>query len=436
MTSPLRFCMATSFYPPWSFGGDAIQVRRLAHALADRGQEVTVVHSREGYRAMAASPPEEPEDEHPGVRVIGIDAGAGRLSPLATYLTGRPLLAGRRLAAALDEPFDVVHFHNPSLLGGPEALMLGAGIKLYTAHEQWLVCPTHVLYKYGRRVCEKPDCVRCTLSYRRPPQLWRSTGLLERSLAHVDTLICPSATSRRLHERFGEIVRLEQLAHFAPDPGVGGEGEADLQVGGEAEADRQVGGEAEAEPAGGREGEAERPYFLYAGRLEPIKGVDALLRAWSGAGRAEDLLIAGEGSLEPRLRARAAGLSGVRFLGQQAPAELDALYRAALAVLVPTAGHESFGLVAIEAFARGKPVVARGFGALSELLDDSGGGLPFTTDAELGAALDRLAADPVLRAQLGRRGRAAFESRYTEEAHVERYLAIIREAAERRAATA
>jgi glycosyltransferase involved in cell wall biosynthesis len=406
MSRPLRFCMATSFYPPWSFGGDAIQVRRLAHALADRGQEVTVVHSREGYRAMAARPPEEPEDEHPGVRVIGIDAGAGRLSPLATYLTGRPLLAGRRLAAALDEPFDVVHFHNPSLLGGPEALMLGAGIKLYTAHEQWLVCPTHVLYKYGRRVCEKPDCVRCTLSYRRPPQLWRSTGLLERSLAHVDTLICPSATSRRLHERFGEIVRLEQLAHFVPDPGVGGEGEA------------------------------ERPYFLYAGRLEPIKGVDALLRAWSGAGRAEDLLIAGEGSLEPRLRARAAGLSGVRFLGQQAPAELDALYRAALAVLVPTAGHESFGLVAIEAFARGTPVIARGFGALSELLDDSGGGLPFTTDAELGAALDRLAADPALRVQLGRRGRAAFESRYTEEAHVERYLAIIREAAERRAATA
>lgn len=415
---PLRFCMATTFYPPWSFGGDAIQVRRLAHALADRGHEVTVVHSREGYEAMAGRRPDEAEDDHPGVRVVGIDAGAGRLSPLATYLTGRPLLAGRRLAAALDEPFDVVHFHNPSLLGGPEGLMLGGGIKLYTAHEQWLVCPTHVLYKYQRRVCEKPDCVRCTLTYRRPPQLWRSTGLLERSLAHLDALICPSATSRRLHERFGEIVHLEQLAHFVPDPGVGGEGKADPGVCGEGEA------------APGR-----RPYFLYAGRLEPIKGVDALLRAWSGRGRAQDLLIAGEGTLEPRLRAQAAGLPGVRFLGRLAPHDLDALYRGALAVLVPTAGHESFGLVAIEAFARGTPVVARDFGALGELLAGSGAGLPFRTDAELRAGLDRLAAEEPLRGELGRRGRAAFEAHYTEDAHVEGYFAIIREAAQRRVAT-
>src|SRR5881392_1178998 len=139
----MRFCMATTFYPPWSFGGDAIQVRRLARALADRGHEVTVVHSGEGYAAMAGGPPEGAEEDHPGIRVLRVDARAGAISPLATYLTGRPLLAGRPLAAALDAGFDVIHFHNPSLLGGPVALQLGAGLKLYTAHEQWLVCPTH-----------------------------------------------------------------------------------------------------------------------------------------------------------------------------------------------------------------------------------------------------------------------------------------------------
>src|SRR3954452_3622191 len=375
----MRFCMATTFYPPWSFGGDAIQVRRLTHALANRGHDVTVVHSREGYAAMAGRPPEGPEDDHPGVTVVGIDAGLGAASPTATYLSGRPLLVGKQLAAALDGDFDVLHFHNPSLLGGPEALSLGsARLKLYTAHEQWLVCPTHVLWKYQSRVCEKPDCVRCTLTYRRPPQAWRSSSLLERSVAHLDALICPSRTSQRLHERFAGLVRLERLGHFIPDPTV-------------SEASNN----------------ADRPYFLYAGRLESIKGVESLLRVF--AGRDDELRIAGEGTLEEALREQAAGAVNVRFLGWQSPDALDAPYRGATAVLVPTAGHESFGLVALEAMARGVPVIARDFGALGELLAESGGGLGFTTDAELDEALTTLAGDAALRAELGARGRAAYE---------------------------
>jgi glycosyltransferase involved in cell wall biosynthesis len=396
----MRFCMATTFYPPWGFGGDAIQVRRLVHALADRGHDVTVVHSREGYASMAGGPPDGPEDDHPGVRVVGIDAGAGTASPLATYLTGRPVLAGRQLASALDGDYDVIHFHNPSLLGGPEALALGSGrLKLYTAHEQWLLCPTHVLWKYQSRVCEKPDCVRCTLTYRRPPQPWRSSSLLERSVAHLDALICPSRTSQRLHERFAGLVRIERLGHFIPDPTVS---EASIS--------------------------ADRPYFLYAGRLESVKGVESLLHVFA-RGRSEDLLIAGEGTLEARLREQAAGLDHVRFLGWQSPEDLDALYRGALAAVVPTAGHESFGLVALEAMARGVPVIARDFGALGELLAESGGGLGFVTDDELEAALDRLAADADLRAALGARGRAAYEARYTEERHVDAYLGLVEELA-------
>jgi len=432
MSRPLRFCMASTFYPPWSFGGDAIQVRRLAHALADRGHEVTVVHSREGYRSMAGAAPKDPEDLHPGVRVVGIDAGLGALSPLATYLTGRPLLAGRRLAAALDEPFDVVHFHNPSLLGGPDALALGTGIKLYTAHEQWLVCPTHVLWKYQQRVCEKPDCWRCTLSYRRPPQPWRSTSLLERSLAHLDALICPSRASEVLHERFASIVRIERLGHFIPDPNVSDPDHSERPAGGGRERpagdgpERLAGGRPE-RPAGGR------PYFLFAGRLESIKGIDTLLQAFRRRPQAsEDLLIAGEGTLEPELRAAAADLPRVRFLGWQAGADLDALYRDALAVIVPTVGHESFGLVAVEAFARTTPVLARGFGALGELIDESGGGLAFTTDTELDAALERIASDAALRQELGGRGRAAYEAHYTEEHHLERYVGLIADLARRR----
>jgi hypothetical protein len=44
----------------------------------------------------------------------------------------------------LETGFDVIHYHNISLVGGPTILAYGQGIKLYTMHEYWLVCPTHV----------------------------------------------------------------------------------------------------------------------------------------------------------------------------------------------------------------------------------------------------------------------------------------------------
>jgi glycosyltransferase involved in cell wall biosynthesis len=393
--------MLTTFYPPASFGGDAIQVRRLAHALADRGHEVTVVHSAEGYSAMARSRYPAADDRHPGVRVIPVDAGLGAVSPLATYLSGRPLLVRRQLERILEGSFDVLHFHNPSLLGGPGALLLGRALKLYTLHEQWLVCPTHVLWKDKREVCRSPQCVRCQLIHRRPPQPWRRTGLLERCVAQLDALIAPSRTSAELHRRFAELVTIAHIPHFVPDPPPG--------------------------PAA----PAERPYFLYAGRLEPIKGVETAVAAFRRR-RGEDLLVAGTGSLEARLRREAADLPHVRFLGQRTASELSALYRGALAVLVPTLGHEAFGLVAVEAFAHGTPVVVPRFGALAELIEEGGGGLCFAGGAELDAALARLAAEPTLRDELGRRGREAFVARWTADRHVRRYLGLIAEVAERR----
>ena len=49
--------------------------------------------------------------------------------------------------------FDVVQFNNVSLVGGPGLLSYGAGaIRLYEAHEHWLVCPTHVLWRHNREV--------------------------------------------------------------------------------------------------------------------------------------------------------------------------------------------------------------------------------------------------------------------------------------------
>jgi glycosyltransferase involved in cell wall biosynthesis len=397
---PLRFCMLTTFYPPWSFGGDGTQVERLSHALADRGHQVTVVCAPKVHRALGGGSV-RPAAAHPGVELIPLDDGV--LSLTGTYLTGRPLRSRRRLRRVLDRGFDVIHFHNPSLLGAPALFEAGRGVKLYTAHEQWLLCPSHVLLRRDGSVCEDPPCWSCEIAHRRPPQPWRRTGMLERGLAHLDALIAPSRTSAELHRRFESLLRTEVIEHFVPDPGVADGARTPLA------------------PA--------RPYFLYSGRLEPIKGVSALIEAFRRR-RSEDLVIAGDGGLGRRLRRQAADLPHVHFTGQLDSSELNGLYRSALAVVMPTLGHESFGLVPIEAFAAGTPALVRRFGAMRELVEETGAGLTFGSEAELDEALDRLAGDAALRSELGDRGRAAFAERFSEACHMDRYLGLVAELSE------
>jgi glycosyltransferase involved in cell wall biosynthesis len=399
---PLRFCFLTTFYPPANFGGDGIQVQRLAHALAERGHSVTVVHSAEAFRTLAHGPPSVAAAEIRGITVLPIDSGVGWISPLATYLSGRPLFARPRLENVLREGFDVLHFHNPSLLGGPSLLKMGSGIKLYTAHEQWLLCPSHTLWKHKRRICESPPCWSCTFSYGRPPQLWRYTGLLEASLAHLDALIVPSRTSAELHERFSSVVPLAHIPHFVPDPG-----------------------------AAGSVPRSERPFFLFVGRLESIKGVSTLLRVFRRQ-RAVDLAIAGTGSLARALQDEAADLPHIHFLGWRSESELDRHYRDALAVIVPTVGHEAFGLVPVEGFARATPAIVRDFGALRELIVDSGGGLAFGSERELEDSVAAIAADSDLRQTLGQHGREGYERLWTQHAHLMRYFSLIADVAETR----
>ena len=47
---PLRFCMITTFYPPYNCGGDGIFVHQLSNELARRGHQVDVIHCIDAYR--------------------------------------------------------------------------------------------------------------------------------------------------------------------------------------------------------------------------------------------------------------------------------------------------------------------------------------------------------------------------------------------------
>ena len=397
--SPLSFCMVTTFYPPHSFGGDGIYVHRLSNELARRGHRVTVVSAPDAHELLAGTTGAAPV-EHGNVRLEPIEPRFGRLSPLVTYLSGRPGLRARQLGELFGrERFDVVHFHNVSLVGGPGVLAYGDGIKLYTTHEHWLVCPMHTLWRNNREPCVQPKCLRCTLAFRRPPQLWRYGSLLERQTRHVDLFLSPSRFTMDMHRERGFTGPMRQHPSFTP-PDADGVGD-DVRGG--------------------------RPYFLVVGRLERLKGVQTLIELFQRYDAA-DLVVVGTGTYGEELRRQAAGLDHVRFMGGLPFDALRSLYKGALALLAPSLGYETFGMTTIEAFARRTPAIVRDLGGLPETVRESGAGFVYREDAELVEAMESLRTNPTLRAELGERGHRAYLERWAPEPHLRAYFDLIEEA--------
>src|SRR5205823_7031874 len=148
------------------------------------------------------------------------------------------------------------------------------------------------------------------------------------------------------------------------------------------------------------------PRLLCVGRLIPIKGHIVLLRAFAEAKRELpdlQLEIAGRGPLEPALKALARELGvldAVRFLGHVSPIQAE-IERAAV-VVVPSMG-EGFGMVALEAMERARPVVAAEIGGLGELVQDGRTGylVPPADVGPLTEAIAGLLRAPELARQMG-----------------------------------
>jgi glycosyltransferase involved in cell wall biosynthesis len=174
------------------------------------------------------------------------------------------------------------------------------------------------------------------------------------------------------------------------------------------------------------------PRLLCIGRLIPIKGHVVLLRAFAAA-RAEvpelTLELAGRGPLEPALKALAKELEiedAVRFRGFVSPIA-DAIDASAV-VVVPSLG-EGFGMVALEAMERARPVIAAEIGGLGELVVDGETGLlvPSGEAEPLASALVALARDPARRRAMGEAGRRRALGQFAERRNVDRTELLYRE---------
>jgi glycosyltransferase involved in cell wall biosynthesis len=171
--------------------------------------------------------------------------------------------------------------------------------------------------------------------------------------------------------------------------------------------------------------------FLCVGRLIPIKGHVVLLRAFR---RVLDELpearldLAGRGPLEHGLKdlARELGLGGsVRFLGHVTP--IQSAVEQSFAVVVPSLG-EGFGMVALEAMERARPVIAAAIGGLEDLVRQGETGLlvPAGEAEPLAQAMLELAADPARAAAMGREARRRALERFPEDRCTERTEEVYR----------
>jgi len=139
--------------------------------------------------------------------------------------------------------------------------------------------------------------------------------------------------------------------------------------------------------------------LLFIGRLVDKKGVDILLAAMrrlqqSDSKTVPGLDIAGSGPLEAELRAQAADLSSVRFLGWQTPEQLSRILHKAQAVVVPSriaADGDCEGLptVVLESIRAGVPVVASDHAGIPEIIrhEETGFLVPENDPDALAAAL-------------------------------------------------
>ena len=161
--------------------------------------------------------------------------------------------------------------------------------------------------------------------------------------------------------------------------------------------------------------------------LEPVKGLDVLLRAAARLASEDPGLrfaIFGDGPERGRLESRAAQLGiadRVDFPGYVAKAE--ALGR--LAVFVVSSYVESGPLTLLEAMAAGVPVVSTKVGAVSEIVTPGTAQLvPIQDDAALAEAIARLIADPALRKRQARAARERVLDRFTMKACAEETLGL------------
>jgi glycosyltransferase involved in cell wall biosynthesis len=302
---------------------------------------------------------------------------------------------------AVEKP-DVVHIHNTFIVISPSiySACRKRGVPVVqTLHNFRLLCPPSNLFRDGK-VCE--ECIDHSLVRAIEHKCYRGS-------TSATTVVVAMLSFHRLFRTLERSIdRYIALTEFSRDKFISAGFPSDkISV---------KPNFLESDPGVRRQA---GDYALYIGRFSPDKGLPTLIDAWSKLPRDFQLRIVGEGSERAELEAaaRRQQLSNVQFRGFLSREDTLAELKGARVLVMPSLWYETFGMVIVEAFACGVPVICSRLGAMAELVRDGANGLHFMPgdSADLAQKMIWAWTNPGTLEKLGRNGRQDFESHYTAD---------------------
>jgi glycosyltransferase involved in cell wall biosynthesis len=178
---------------------------------------------------------------------------------------------------------------------------------------------------------------------------------------------------------------------------------------------------------GPRSPEQQGKYVLFIGRLDPEKGIRTLLNVWKNLNI--PLMIRGDGRLEQESRdfIHVHQMNSVEIIERLSADDLTQLIKNARFLIWPSEGYyETFGLVAVECFAQGIPVIGSNIGVMAEIVKNGETGLLFNPGdpADLASKVEWLWNHPDESSRLGRKARREYEEKYTPERNYQMLIDI------------
>ena len=167
-------------------------------------------------------------------------------------------------------------------------------------------------------------------------------------------------------------------------------------------------------------------YAVFVGRLSVEKGLDTLLDAWISLSNPIPLKIIGDGPLAEQVRTVAEANPFIEWLGRKSISEVHSIIGEAQFLVFPSKWYETFGRVAVEAFAKGTPVIAAKIGAIAELINDGQTGLLFKPGnaEDLANKVDKILSSQNLLLNMRKEARNEFEIKYTADVNYKMTMKI------------
>jgi glycosyltransferase involved in cell wall biosynthesis len=316
---------------------------------------------------------------------------------LSLNATWSPAWYGRFRSLLESRRPDIVHVHNLVPNFSPSVLYAcrHANVPVvHTLHNYRLLCPASTLFRNGRP-CE--ECIDhslwrgvrygCYQGSRAGTAAVATMLALHRLLGTwrdmIDCYLVPSEFARQKFIRGGlPAEKILVKPNFVyPDPGAGSGSE----------------------------------YALFAGRLSAEKGVPTLLAAWKHL--TFPLVVVGDGPLASLVETTQQAASAITYRGRLPRDQTLAALKQARFLVVPGELYESFGLIIVEAFACGVPVICSRLGAMQEIVDNGRTGIHFDAGnaGDLAAKVAWAWDHPDEMREMGQNARFDYEAKYTAE---------------------